>query len=299
MPVCEFGERQYELAANLELLAGSGSFFAPTTSVEEHLAIDVALTPGDRRVWSMLGVPAPRGVRAEPQSMPQWPGSAPAGASPRFLMSLFVQYKRSTYLTRATAREWTTHQAPYWRVELTSHQHEKLQDIEASVGRHAVVRYAAPKFWRHSEMWQLQGAGSVLDSSLFVSPSEVDRRHGRLTWSPAEGLVGHSKQEPLPAEDAGTFARVVVDRGRAPRGHARLEGPREHLELVAAAAAELAPSRRRRDELREEISARSDLEELVGSPEAVEPLADMALIAEVANAAQATWLLVAVTERDG
>ena len=54
MPVCELGERQYELAANLELLSGTGKFFTPTTAMEGHLGIDVAMAPGDRRTFLAL-----------------------------------------------------------------------------------------------------------------------------------------------------------------------------------------------------------------------------------------------------
>ena len=50
MPRSKFGERQYELAANIELLNGGSSFFAPTTSQEASLGIDVAMAPGDRRI---------------------------------------------------------------------------------------------------------------------------------------------------------------------------------------------------------------------------------------------------------
>jgi hypothetical protein len=118
MPLCQFGERQYELAANLELLAGNGSFFTPTTSLEGALGIDVALTPGDPRVWLLLGVKPPRGVAVGPTSFRRWPKNAAASASPPFLVSLFVQYKRSTHLTRSNTTEWSTHNLPYWRVEL-------------------------------------------------------------------------------------------------------------------------------------------------------------------------------------
>src|SRR3954451_4609373 len=112
MPVCQFGERQFELAANLELLAGSGSFFAPTTSLEADLGVDAALTPGDPKIWSLLGLQPPRGASLSAKTFPGWPTGAPAGATPPFLVSLFVQYKRSTYLTRASAKEWVDHKMP-------------------------------------------------------------------------------------------------------------------------------------------------------------------------------------------
>ena len=45
-----FHERQYELAVNLELVAGSGMFFAPMQVVEESVGYDIALVPGAQLV---------------------------------------------------------------------------------------------------------------------------------------------------------------------------------------------------------------------------------------------------------
>jgi hypothetical protein len=298
VPACEFGERQFELAANLELLAGSGRFFAPTTPAEAHLAIDVALTPGDPRIWSLLGVPPPTGVVAGAGAFRRWPVGGPAAASPPFLVSLFIQYKRSTHLTRATANEWGTHQVPYWRVDLTPRQHCVLKELEVAVGADAVVRYAAPKFWKHREMWQYQGIGAVLDNSLLVAPSYLDRQHVRLTWSRARGLVGHSEPEPLRAETSEGLGREIIERVRAQRREPTRVTPRRHLESLANAVAELTPSQRRREQWQDEIAARAEVWELPASGELVEPLADMATVAEAAHTARASWLMVAVAELD-
>ena len=42
---------------------------------------------------------------------------------------------------------------------------------------------------------------------------------------------------------------------------------------------------------------RAEAQEMSASDEVVEPLADMATVAEAAHTAHATWLMVAVTER--
>ena len=298
MPACEFGERQYELAGNLELLAGSGKFFAPTTSVEAHLAIDVALTPGDPRIWSLLGVTPPRGVVAGPATFRGWPASAVTSASPPFLVSLFIQYKRSTHLTRATAKEWTTHRARYWRVEITAHQHRILQDLEFAVGSDAVVRYAAPTFWRHAEMWQFQGAGAVMDNSLFAAPSRVRAQHTRMTWSPAAGLFGHSERESLLAGASEEVGREIVTRVDVGVATAYPKLRDVIFEALARAVAEMTPSQRGREQWRHEIATRPEIRDLLESDEAIEPLADISAVAEAAHAAGASWLMVAVANRD-
>jgi hypothetical protein len=49
-------ERQYELAANLEVISGSAKYFAPMQVIEENVGYDIALVPGHTAVWSQLGI---------------------------------------------------------------------------------------------------------------------------------------------------------------------------------------------------------------------------------------------------
>jgi hypothetical protein len=292
--VCQFGERQYELAANLELLAGSGSFFAPTTSVEGQLAIDVALTPGDPRVWRLLGIRPPPGVSAGPAVFGAWPAGSPSTATPPFLVSLFIQYKRSTHLTRPTAKEWHRHTMPYWRIDLSTRQHRLLQDLEIASGSDAAVRYAAPKFWEHRDMWRLQGGGAIMDNSLLIAPSAVEARHTRLTWSPVHGLVGHSAPESLPVETVEDLGRALIARVGERRREVGSESPRVHLATLATSVAELSPSLRRRDQWHDAIAAEAAFR--VADDEMIGPLADMAMVAEAAYEVGASWLILALAE---
>lgn len=131
MPTPEFGERQYELAANVELILGSGQFFAPPTPLEGDIGIDVALAPGHPGIWQLLNVPPPPGIDVGAGKTPGWP-TAKAGGAPPFLVSLFVQYKVASYLTRKYAKEWGAHNEDYWRIELMPHQHKRLQQLEQS-----------------------------------------------------------------------------------------------------------------------------------------------------------------------
>lgn len=297
MPVCQFGERQFELAANLELIAGSGSFFAPPTPLEGNLGVDAALTPGDPKIWHLLGLASPRGAQVGPKTFSRWPAAAPGGATPPFLVSLFVQYKRSTYLTRSWSKEWETHGGPFWRVDLSTRQYKVLRNLEQQVGGLGAVRYAAPRFWRYEDMWQQQASGTVLDNALFFAPSDLHQPHERVTWSRAQGLVGHSRPEPIRSEtarDLATDLRRRVRQQRSAPGHAR---PRAYLDLLAAALEDLAPSRRGREEWAQEVRetvARDEADVL--PPETVEALAGVSVIAEVAHAARATSLIVEVSE---
>lgn len=294
MPLCQFGERQYELAANLELLSGSGKFFTPTLGAEERLGIDAALTPGDPHIWRLLGVPPPPGAQVGPRTFSGWPANAPAGASPPFLVALFLQYKRSRVLTRASAKEWRDHnQREYWRVELTTHQHDVLRALEQSVGSDGEVRYAAPRFWKYEDMWQWQGASGVLDNSLFFRPSDVPPGHTRVTWSPAAGMLFHSEPHRIETETSVDFARNVRRRReRAART------PRDYVGDLAARLSEIAPSGRGRDEWVHALHEKVLLDEMPDVPPETETaLADLAVLAEVAQTARASLLLLALSER--
>jgi hypothetical protein len=160
VPRAEFHERQYELAANVELIAGRGDFFTPPTTSERRLGIDCALTPGDARIWGLLGLPTPGGATIGPKTFPAWPTTFPSGAAPPFLASLFVQYKRPDYLTTRRAREWRYHGGAYFRMHLTPHQHQLLLDLDNTVGGDGIVLYAAPSFWRYDDMWLIRAQGS-------------------------------------------------------------------------------------------------------------------------------------------
>jgi hypothetical protein len=159
------------------------------------------------------------------------------------------------------------------------------------------VRYAAPKFWKHEEMWQHQGVGGVLDNSLFVSPGAIGTRHERITWSSRRGLVGHSTPEPLPVEGPVDLARDLARLTRDPRRRReRAEDPRAHLASLAWALEELTPSGRRRAQWEETLRSGPHADELVESPETFGPLAEMAVVAEAASAAGATWVVLALSE---
>jgi hypothetical protein len=289
VPLSKFGERHYELAANLELIAGSGRFFAPPTNLEATLGIDVALAPGDPKIWDIIGVQPPPGVH--PSRTAGWQ----AATSPPFLLSLFVQYKRSTSLKTRRATEWRAHREPYWRVELTKHQHAILLELEASSGRQAVVRYAAPRFWSYEDMWRHQATGAVLDNSLIVAPCDIGRAHARLTWSPNIGLVGHSEPEPVRLESSSDLAEAVrLHVRQRPSGDRR---GRAYLDALAGALEEVVQPVRGREEWANDLVLAADLSDRPGlEPETASALADLVIIQQAAQRARASWLLVSLPE---
>jgi hypothetical protein len=102
---------------------------------------------------------------------------------------LYLQFKRSEYMTRRSAREYRsiTKQGgvlsvPFYRFPITektkSDQHELLLALEATPNE---VFYAAPRFHRLSEINSAWRASAVASRSVFISPSEIgtldDDRH--------------------------------------------------------------------------------------------------------------------------
>lgn len=175
MPRAEFEEKQYETAANIELARRlrHPAVFSSGQVLEEILGYDTVAAPSASHViWRVLGVSRPKGVRLVPSFWLPYP-SPPAERLPLSPVSLVLQFKRPDHLRGASARQWRLWSHPYFRFERTEKQHQVLRRVEQRVGNAAVVRYAAPAFWRYTELEAHQLAGRVLDESGFVSPAAL------------------------------------------------------------------------------------------------------------------------------
>ena len=91
MPVAEFEEKEYEVAADIELARNPDKFgprlFSSGQVLEKILGYEAAADPwAGHRVWIVLGIPRPKGIRLLP---PFWhPGEEPQMEN--FLASLSV-----------------------------------------------------------------------------------------------------------------------------------------------------------------------------------------------------------------
>lgn len=180
MPVtAEFSEREYELAMNIELLAGGGAYSLPSQVAEKELGYDIALVPGCAAVWGKLGFA--RGLR----------GAAPGRgilshpSAPTFAASLFLQYKRPEELRGPSAKETAPRKAagtkrhlPYLRYELGRFQLSRLVHLHHEVGPLAEVCYAAAAFVSVDLLRELQLWQGVVASSNFLSLGQVDESLG-------------------------------------------------------------------------------------------------------------------------
>jgi hypothetical protein len=292
-PRAQFHERQFELAANIELISGRGTFFAPPPTAEQRLGIDCALTPGDARIWKLLGLPAPTGTAIGASTFQAWPSSFPPGASPPFLASLFVQYKRPDYLTTRRAAEWQHHGSPYYRIHLTPHQHQRLIDLSQTVGSDGVVLYVAPSFWRYDELWLKQGAGQIMEASMLKSASQLASGHHRWTWTPGGRGSAHSELED------GEYSTIVELRDQLTTLAANRprKTPRDHLGAIADAMLEAGVSEKRREQWRDEMVLELRQRDEQVDEEVVSELADAAVVAEGATRAKVSWLILALSLR--
>jgi hypothetical protein len=174
MPVAEFEEKEYEVAAAIELATDArryGHVFSSGQVLEKIVGYDAAADPwSGHRIWVILGVPRPAGVRLLPQF---WhPGAEPSiERLPCHPVSFILQYKRPTYLRGASSKQWARWRRPYYRFERTAEQQRILRRLEQAVDGSVVVRYASPAFWQRGDLERNQFMRTVLQSSGFVAPS--------------------------------------------------------------------------------------------------------------------------------
>ena len=241
-----FHERQYELAANLELIGPAGAYFAPMQVVEEQVGYDVALIPGHAAIWMQLGIQQiPGGVSTPLQYETDL---TPDVQGPHFKASLFVQYKRPEHMVRRSAREARDRASqggaiPFFRVRFNPDQHGVLLELEARAGANAVVRYAAPLFHEMNDLWMRQFTRSVLPNSTFVAPSEAGSPPGCWTYDGSAQPIFCSSPRRGESELSEDVFRGIV---RTARSQAR-QTEASHLQALASEVSEIdvtRPSRR-------------------------------------------------------
>lgn len=131
---------------------------------------------------------------------------------------LFLQFKRSEYMERRNAHEFSAVQrsggmlsCPFYRFPITlstkSQQHELLLALDVSPN---LVFYVAPKFHRISEINAAWHSSEVASRSIFITPTEIgsldDKQH-RIAFDATSAWVC---SEPRAIE--GLTSRQVVDR---------------------------------------------------------------------------------------
>lgn len=285
MPWAEFEEKQYEVAATVEL-GRRGDVFGAGQVLEKIVGYDAAAAPSvDHPVWRVLRAPRPRGLRLLPD---HWqPGRQPtADELPSVVVSLILQYKRPEYLRGANAKQWGFWARPYFRITRTSHQQRVLLRLERSLGVAAEIRYAAPAFWQRGELEAAQLAHTVLERTGYVRPSDLGSH--RVWTYDQPGVDG----QPNPAGRSRPFETFeeLFSRG-LPTERADVlpyAGLPRHLRALGEAATARNPRLRR--EVRAWISTL--LSRDIGlTPDQITQVGDLAAIVTVTDEIGASWHL--------
>jgi len=243
MPVAEFEEKEYEVAAAIELATDRdryGQVFSSGQVLEKVLAYDAAADPwSGHRIWVVLGVPRPPGVRLLP---PFWlPGVEPRiERLPNHPISLILQYKRPTYLQGASSKQWPRWKRPYYRFERTQEQQRVLRRLERNIDGSVIVRYASPAFWQRGDLERNQYRRTVLQSSGFVAPSKLGNH--RVWTYDRPGTIGY----PNPSGRGQMFETIDallagLEASTRGRDLVRANGFDYHIETLAALALQHEP----------------------------------------------------------
>ena len=293
MAWADFAEREYELAVAIELATGVGGhppLFTAGQVLERVLGYDAVADPaGTHLIWRLLELPRPRGVRLVPGL---WdPGlRPPRNVLPRTPVSLVLQFKRPEHLRGSRARQWAYWRAPYFRFTLREHQQRVLRHLERNLRQDAIVRYAAPAFWRRGEFEAAHLAREVTARSGFVPPAQLV---SHTVWTYQQpGILGRANRRTRRGEFEPFEA---LFRGYEPVGRAGTdlvpsrEPLEEHLRRLGAVARRRQPDVRRGVEAWGETVLRADI---ALSREGFSLLMDITAFSSLVARAQASWFVV-------
>lgn len=196
----EFKEKTYEKYFSREIARLTDSSFSPDQCDENFLGFDEAfLLPFEHLLFIPPYVRRSRRLRRSGILLRELDHLTERAIErmPPFRFNLFVQYKRPEYLRTRGAREWKHWHAPYYRFDITPHQQQLLERLDAvSHGRAATI-YASPAFWTATDLWQFVAAGQVIGSSNVASAVRL-AGHGCYSYvDPGHRGMGHSEPEEI------------------------------------------------------------------------------------------------------
>jgi hypothetical protein len=232
MPIAEFEEKQFEMAANIELALQQASVFAAGQVLEAVVGYDVAAhPPANAPIWKLIGIAnAPTGIQLVPNLWQRAKAQPKAADLPSSYVSLILQYKRPRYLADNRAKQWATWNSAYYRFMVYTKQQPILEVINGSVNQRAVVRYASPVFWEYSVLQTKQNAHDVLAATNYP---EIGKLTNHQAWTYQQpGNAGHPN--PRRGEShQGSFQDIWFEARSRLRGR-KPENLYQHLRGLAA-----------------------------------------------------------------
>jgi hypothetical protein len=290
----DFSEREFELSACLELAEGAprGSIFTIGQVLQGVLGYDVvASLPAGHPIWNLLGARRPSGVRLTPTYWPR-SNSVTSATFPVTPITLILQFKRPEFLQTSNSLQLHQWGGPYFRFETRHRQQRILARLEKKLGGQALVRYAAPAFWRGHELEAAFRGGQIVSSLGVVSPAKLVR-HRYWTYLDA-GSFGF----PNPSDNEVEFPTLEEALRSLARPLAReeidLPPQRQFQQLLAGIGADSRSLRWRGiANVRAVTRWRESLERLPDlSTEAVNAIEGLAYLSTSVSRAGAVWFVV-------
>lgn len=226
----QFAERQFEVAANIELARGIATPFVPTQNLEWYLGFDAAHDPQRvHAIWRILCVHVPKRMPLSPEIWPMLPHHFHDEIPGRYV-SLFMQYKSATYQDHRRAKHFSHIGKPYFQVPITYPQQQRLRTLETNVRQRAVVRYAAPAFWSRTHFDEYDERREILKHCAYTSPAKVASHRRWMYENPTSKAFFNSEFEAADGESWDTLVTVLSERSQR-------ESLRSHIHALAIAIA--------------------------------------------------------------
>jgi hypothetical protein len=198
MDIPEFEEKQYEGALSHELAAGQPTAYASGQVLEALVGYDLALYPGEPKIWDLLDEGFPPGALLSSGLWSTAPRQPLDADLPQDLVSLILQVKRPHRLDHWRAGQHHYWKGPYFRFYVEEAQQAQLAALERSLASRALVRYGAAAFLTYDQLYAHQRSRGLADHSAFVSPRALV---GHRLWSYARpGTHGYANPEGERAE---------------------------------------------------------------------------------------------------
>lgn len=234
----EFKEKTFEKYFGHEIARLTNVTFSPDQCDEALLGFDEAfLVP---EIWFLRFAPYVRRSRLRRLTGVEIDkfneaGKLHARHLPDFKLNLFVQFKRPTFLRSRGAKEWSDWKQSYYRYEITPHQQEALERLDAQSHGRAAVVYASPAFWQAADLWAHVKNEVVVEQSNIANASKL-KGHGHYSYvSPGCVGKGHSETVDIESDALADVIRLSLERNEPLPLN-------QHLKKVAAAIIEAVSS---------------------------------------------------------
>ena len=206
----QFEEKEFETLANAAFVTEQVvqkrkvQIFSPGQVLEKDLGFDFATNVGPHsRLYRRLfgGVPGAPGASAAQVAQLKMPLAPSTG-----YLNVFIQYKRPEHFRPGHRSSLWPKTDEFLRFTVSENslagggyhfdQISALNDLAASLGANALVRYACPSVWKKADLYGLFSAQRLLDTSVFVAPEKLidlgggDPYHRRWTFQARSRAVG-------------------------------------------------------------------------------------------------------------